>query len=288
MLVSVIIPTHNRRELVVEALRSVAAQEVPADEVIVIDDGSSDGSAAQLLLQFGPTCRLLRTPQRGAAAARNFGVAQARGELIAFIDSDDLWLPGKIAAQKEFFAENPAAQICQTDEIWIRNGVRVNSCTHHRKPNGDVFHPSLERCLVSPSAVMMRRSLFERVGGFNESLAVCEDYDLWLRIGCTTPVWLLDEALVVKRGGHADQLSRQHWGMDRFRVASLLDLLVTAPLSEQQRSDVVATIRRKCTILAGGARKRGDLDAAERYTTLANWADGSTASALQTGATLAA
>lgn len=270
MLVSVIIPTFNRGTLACAAVASVFAQEGPAFEVVVVDDGSSDGTAEALEHTFGGRITVVRTDNRGPAAARNLGVARSRGALIAFLDSDDYWLPGKLAAQVAFFGENPGAAICQTDEVWIRNGVRVNPCAHHRKPHGHIFDRSVRLCLVSPSAVMMRRDLFERMGGFDPSLPACEDYDLWLRIAAVdTPVWLIDRPLVVRRGGHADQLSRRYWGMDRFRVASLLRLLTRHDLARPRRELIRTVVAEKCTILAAGAARRGRHDEAERYRLLA-------------------
>ena len=269
MRISAIIPTHNRAALVTEAVASATSQSGVDAEVIVVDDGSTDATAAQLNAAFADCIQLLRTPNRGVAAARNAGVAASRGDLIAFLDSDDLWLPGKLAAQAAFFTRHTDAQICQTEEIWMRNGVRVNPCAHHRKPNGDIFEASLQRCLVSPSAVMLRRSLFERAGGFDEALPVCEDYDLWLRIAQHTPVWLIDRPLVVKRGGHADQLSRRFWGMDRFRVAALARLLSDGTLSPARRTATQRVLRERCAVLANGAARRGRHDEAERYWMLA-------------------
>jgi glycosyltransferase involved in cell wall biosynthesis len=269
-MVSVVIPTYNRRAVVRDAVASACAQEGVAREIIVVDDGSSDASAAALQDEFGRRIRVLRTANHGVAAARNRGVAASSGELIAFLDSDDLWLPDKLAVQVAFFAAHPDAQICQTEEIWMRSGVRVNPGARHRKPSGDIFEPSVRLCLVSPSAAMLRRSLFERVGGFDESLPACEDYDLWLRILRDTPIWLIDRPLVVKRGGHADQLSRRFWGMDRFRVAALLRLLSEGNLPETYRAATLRVLTEKCAILANGAARRGHHEEAERYRTLAS------------------
>ena len=284
MFVSVVIPTFDRRDLVREAVASVLAQCPAAGEVIVVDDGSTDGTADDLASTFGDRIRILRTPNRGVAAARNAGVACSRGDLIAFLDSDDLWLPDKLHTQVTFLRECPGVEICQTEEIWIRNGVRVNPRAYHRKPSGDVLVPSLRRCLVSPSAVVLRRSLFERAGGFDESLPACEDYDLWLRIAVDTPVWCLTPALVVKRGGHADQLSRQFWGMDRFRVAALLRLLAGGRLPPAQRAAAVAVLEEKCAVLADGAARRGRPDEAERYRMLARLYRADAGTALESAA----
>jgi len=173
-----------------------------------------------------------------------------------FLDSDDLWLAKKLAAQTAFMEARPDTQICQTEEIWVRNGRRVNPKLRHRKPSGDIFRASLKLCLVSPSAVMMTRELFERVGGFDESLPVCEDFDLWLRIAIDTPIYLIPAPLVVKRGGHEDQLSRSTWGLDRFRVRAIKKLL-DAGLKDERRKWAIEELAHRVAILARGARRRG-------------------------------
>lgn len=265
--VSVIIPTFNRWPLVADAIESVLAQTFSDFELIVVDDGSTDGTIAELS-RFGSRLRLLTQPNGGVSAARNLAVRHARGSYLAFLDSDDLWLPRKLATQTAFMKRNPSVQICQTEEIWIRNGVRVNPKAKHRKPSGDIFIPSLELCLVSPSAVMLTRELFEQAGGFDETLPVCEDYDLWLRIAVDHCVPLIDEPLVVKRGGHADQLSRSLWGMDRYRVLALRKLLRAGLLGSARRMAALEVLRRKVAVLADGARKRGKLAEAESYETI--------------------
>jgi len=261
--VSVIIPTFNRWPFVGAAVESVLAQSYADFEIIVVDDGSTDGTVAEFS-KFGSHLRLLCQPNRGVAAARNYGVSEARGRYLAFLDSDDLWLPRKLEIQTAFMGRNPDIQICQSEEIWIRNGVRVNPKIKHRKPSGDIFAASLELCLVSPSAVLMTRDLFTRVGGFDESFPVCEDYDLWLRIAAKHAVALIAEPLVVKRGGHADQLSRSTWGLDRYRVMALQKLL-RADLVGTNRHTVLAVLRRKVMVLASGARKRGKPQEAKAY-----------------------
>ncbi len=263
--VSVIIPTYNRREFVREALASVYAQTFLDFELIVVDDGSTDDTEA-VVHEFSEA-RYLWQENRGVSAARNAGAAASCGPLLAFLDSDDLWQPGKLAAQVAFFQAYPEARICQTEEIWLRNGIRVNPHRKHRKPSGDIFARSLELCLVSPSAVMLRRTFFEQLGGFDENLPACEDYDLWLRIAVQEPVHLLNEPLVIKRGGHADQLSHRFWGMDRFRVHALSKLLDSGTLSLEQRAQAVATLQAKCAILVQGAQKRGS--GGEEYARLA-------------------
>ena len=263
MLVTVIIPTHNRWPMLGEAVESVLAQTSPGYELIVVDDGSTDETPLRLR-GYGARITVLTRRRRGVAAARNLGASRASGQYLAFLDSDDLWQPNKLQRQLDLMESNPAVEICQTDEIWIRNGVRVNPGKKHRKPSGDVFRASLELCLVSPSAVMMRRELFERVGGFDESLPVCEDYDLWLRISRDTEVPLIPEALVTKRGGHADQLSRSTWGFDRFRVIALAKLLESG-LDPEKAGWALEAMTKKVTILTQGFRKRGNEAMAIEY-----------------------
>ena len=262
-LVSVIIPTYNRWPSVSAAVESVLAQSLKDFELIVIDDGSTDGTA-QKLVKYGTSLRFYSQSRSGVSAARNLGVKKARGRYLAFLDSDDLWRPEKLAVQTKFMRRHPEYLICQTEEIWLRNGVRVNPRLIHQKPAGDIFMRSLELCLVSPSAVMMTKDLFDAAGGFDESLPVCEDYDLWLRIAVDHRVGLITEPLVIKRGGHADQLSRSLWGMDRYRVMALQKLL-RAGIRSSRREAVLAMLRRKVTILAQGARKRGKPHEARDY-----------------------
>jgi glycosyltransferase involved in cell wall biosynthesis len=261
--VSVVIPTFNRRPMVGEAVESVLAQTYGDFELIVVDDGSTDDTGCELA-KFGDRLRYFATENRGAAAARNFGVRQARGRYVAFLDSDDLWRPRKLQVQVGYMEERPEIKVCQTEEIWIRNGVRVNPKAVHRKPSGDIFLRSLERCLVSPSAVLLTRELFKELGGFDESFPVCEDYDLWLRLAVKYPVPLIAEPLVIKRGGHADQLSSSVWGMDRYRILALQKLL-RAGIGGERRAAALAVLRRKVAILAGGARKRGKEREAAQY-----------------------
>src|SRR5690349_21108150 len=127
--VSIIIPTYNRRELVCEAIASVLAQSLKDFELIVVDDGSEDGTA-EAVREFADV-RYIWQLNRGVSAARNLGVTFSTGEWIAFLDSDDLWQPRKLEQQVKFFLAQPAAQICQTEEIWLRNGVRVNPHNKH-------------------------------------------------------------------------------------------------------------------------------------------------------------
>jgi glycosyltransferase involved in cell wall biosynthesis len=261
--VSVIIPTFNRWPLIGEAVESVFAQSYSDFELIVVDDGSTDETQKELA-KFRSRLRFCSKGRGGVAAARNCGVSRAVGRYVAFLDSDDCWLPKKLEIQTAFMEQHPEFQICQCEEIWLRNGVRVNPKAKHQKPSGDIFSRSLELCLVSPSAVMMTKTLFEQIGGFDESFPVCEDYDLWLRIAVEHAVPLVAQPLVVKRGGHPDQLSRSMWGMDRYRVLALQKLLRSG-LHGTRRIAALEVFRSKVLILAQGARKRGKAKEATEY-----------------------
>ncbi len=258
MRVSVIIPTYNRAAWVTEAVASVLAQTWRDFELIVVDDGSTDATQEVLAAFHGQLKVLCLEGRRGVSAARNLGAAAARGEWLAFLDSDDLWLPEKLARQVEYFKEHPDLMICQTEEVWVRNGVRVNPPDTHRKTGGAIFLQSLSRCLVSPSAVMLHRRLFAEMGGFDETLPAAEDYDLWLRVAWRYPVGLAPLPLVIKRGGHADQLSRQ-WGLDRFRIQALEKLLEEAALPSEYRDAAQRTLAHKCRIYAQGCEKKGEM-----------------------------
>ncbi|MBW2676630.1 MAG: glycosyltransferase [Deltaproteobacteria bacterium] len=266
-LVSVIIPTYNRGWVLRETIESVLAQNYGNVELIVVDDGSTDDTPG-ILAAFNRVTALHQS-NRGVSAARNSGVAHARGQFIAFLDSDDLWMPEKLSVQLDFFQNNPKAMICQTQEIWMRNGRRVNSGKRHQKPSGMFFERSLELCLVSPSAVMMRKKFFTGMGGFDEQLLACEDYDLWLRIGVNHPIFLIDRPLIVKRGGHADQLSAGI-GLDKYRIQSITKLLDIGVLSPEQEKAAVCVLKDKCRVYAGGCHKRGRLREAAYYRSISD------------------
>lgn len=289
-LVSVIIPTYNRQELLPRAVQSVLAQKDIPVELIVVDDGSSDATASEYgaqrtaygaetkthgknaVLHTPCSVRVFRQENRGPAAARNTGIRQAKGEWIAFLDSDDEWKPGKLKAQLRFFEEHPDYAICQTEEIWIRNGVRVNPMKKHKKYEGWIFEKCLPLCVVSPSAVMMRRSLFDDVGLFDESLPACEDYDLWLRIAARYPIGLIEKPYLIKYGGHADQRSREFPAMDRFRIQSLAKILKETILTPEQTLAAKKTLLEKTEIFITGALKRGNKEEAEAIQRLAQGA----------------
>lgn len=268
-IVSIIIPTFNRAALLAEAIASVLTQSHRGFELLVVDDGSSDHTRRVLEGLPAPITVIHHAQRRGVSAARNSGIKAAKGEWLAFLDSDDLWLPGKLEKQLDFLAANPAVRICQTEELWLRQGVRVNPRRRHQKKGGWIFQPSLELCLVSPSAVILHRQIFQEVGLFDETLPACEDYDLWLRIAWRYPIELVPEPLIIKRGGHPDQLSAQ-WGLDRYRVQSLVKLLGDAALPKGLRAMVRDTLVAKAVIYAQGCEKRGRVAEAEDFRRLAS------------------
>jgi glycosyltransferase involved in cell wall biosynthesis len=261
-MVSVIIPTYNRSNFLKEAVDSVLAQKGVAVEVIVVDDGSTDETAS-ILESFGPAIRSVYQPRSGVSAARNRGIRMATSEWLAFLDSDDLWLDRKLVRQLDFLARHHDLRICQTEEIWIRNQKRINPRKYHEKPRGHCFPLLLERCLVSPSAVIIHREIFEEVGLFDETLPACEDFDLWLRIGCRHPIGLLGEPLIIKRGGHADQLSASIPCLDLYRIQALAKLLCKEPLRRDHREAALEAMKRKGRVYIAGCRKRGKHDEAD-------------------------
>jgi glycosyltransferase involved in cell wall biosynthesis len=262
--VSVIIPTFNRCDLTSRAIASVLRQTRSPDEILVIDDGSTDGTSERLAEQF-PEVRTIRQENRGVAAARNRGIQEARGDWLAFLDSDDEWRPRKLEAQIDALKDDPSYQICHTDEIWVRHGRRVNPMKKHKKHGGHIFRYCLPLCAVSPSTVILHKSVFERVGLFDETLPVCEDYDLWLRTTPLYPVLYLEEPLVVKYGGHDDQLSRSRWGMDRFRITALEKVITSGVLSPEDRRAARDMLLAKIDVYLQGAEKRGKRNEVEVY-----------------------
>ena len=253
--VSVIVPTYNRADLLPRALDSILSQTVNPHQVIVVDDGSTDETKDAVSKGY-PCVEYIRQANKGVSAARNLGIGKSTGDWVAFLDSDDEWLPAKLEIQSRRFQDD--VMLVHSDEIWIRNGVRVNAMNKHRKSGGDLYERCLPMCVISPSAAVIRRSLFECVGLFDESLPACEDYDLWLRICSRFPVAYVDQPLIRKYGGHTDQLSRAHWGMDRFRVRALVKMLDSGLINDRQRQATLAMLQRKLEILTDGARKRGN------------------------------
>jgi glycosyltransferase involved in cell wall biosynthesis len=278
--VSVIVPTRNRRAMVREAVESVLAQRAVEFELIVIDDGSTDQTRDELVaIASRAACegrnaaiRIGRGAGRGPAAARNLGLAMATAPMVAFLDSDDLWSPGKLEKQVAFMHAHPEYAISQTGETWIRNGRRVNPARRHLKRAGDIFIDSLRTCLISPSAAIVKTDLLARVGGFDEDMAAAEDYDLWLRVLAEHEAGLLDEPLVTRRAGHPGQLSATVPALDRFRILALAKMLARTGLSLARRSAVADVLEEKCRVYARGLRRRGRIGRARFFENVADQA----------------
>lgn len=251
-MISIIIPTHNRLGPLLRAVDSVLNQSFREFELIVVDDGSQDATLEFLSRYDDSRLRVFSVPHGGVARARNFGVSQARHDWLCFLDSDDVWRRHKLSEQVRYHHRNPERVLSQTDDVWIRNSVRVNKMKKHQVREGDIFAPSLKLCLICCSSVMMKKSIFDAVGGFDESLETCEDYDLWLRLTCQYPVGFVAKPLVTKFGGHADQLSKKFPMMDRYRIFALEKLLQSGLLNEAQTEVTRAELEWKKTILRRG------------------------------------
>lgn len=263
-LVSVIIPTFNRCSLLQRALESIGGHSAGAPEIIVVDDGSTDDTAAMVRLGF-PAVRYVYQANKGVSAARNKGLLLATGEWLAFLDADDVWLPGKLETQMQLLQRMPDYKVCHTEERWIRNGVRVNQMNKHQKAGGWIFRHCLPLCAMSPSSVVIHASVFDAVGCFDPTLPVCEDYDLWLRITARYPVLFIKQPQIIKYGGHPDQLSRQYWGMDRFRIQALEKSIASNTLTPDNKQQAVQMLLTKCRIVQQGGLKRGKLERVQQY-----------------------
>ena len=255
---SVIIPTYNRSVLLKRAIDSVLNQNFKDFELFVIDDGSTDDTQ-ETIKKYSGKLFYLKQKNSGVSAARNLGIKKCNGEYITFLDSDDSWLPEKLYEHFNFIKKNPHVRIHQTDELWLRKGKKVNKKEKHKKKEGPIFIDSLKLCLISPSAVAMDCSLFNEYGYFDESMQACEDYDLWLRISSKEFIGFIDKKLIVKHGGHEDQLSYKYWGMDSFRIYSIIKLLGDSNiiLPEQYKVESKKIAIEKFKILLTGSKKRG-------------------------------
>jgi glycosyltransferase involved in cell wall biosynthesis len=261
-MVSIVITTYNRRAFLREAILSVLNQDYEDKEIIIVDDGSTDNSFQEAR---GFPVRYVWKKNGGISSARNMGIAISKGEFIAFLDVDDLWKKGKLTDQIQKMIIGDI-DISYTDEIWIRNGERVNQRNRHRKYSGCIFERCLPLCIISPSSVVIKRTVFEKIGFFDETLPVCEDYDMWLRITSKFPVLFIEKPFIIKRGGHKDQLSRAYEAIDRFRIQSLVKLIHSDTLTDPaMRFAALNELKKKCRIYATGAKKRGRLQEAKKY-----------------------
>ncbi len=254
--ISVVIPTHNRCELLKRAISSVLNQTIHAKKIIVVDNGSTDNTYEMISSLF-PEITYIHEKKRGVSIARNLGIKNCNSPWIAFLDSDDAWEPQKLEKQL-FFTNNinKKYRLIHTNEIWYKNDKFQNQLKKHQKSGGDIFQKSLELCCISPSSAFIKKEIFDDYGFFDESLEVCEDYDLWIRITAKEEVGYLDNPLVLKYGGHDDQLSKKYWGMDRFRIKSLEKNLKNDWFTSEQKKSVLNILIKKISIISNGAKKR--------------------------------
>jgi glycosyltransferase involved in cell wall biosynthesis len=260
-----IIPTYNREATILRAIHSIARQTIRPQTLIVIDDGSIDQTeelvTAWIRVERPPFKVIFeKTSNRGVSAARNLGVQLADSDWLAFLDSDDEWLPNKIENQLPLSETFP---MVHGEENWIRNGVRVQAPRKYLKSGGRVFNRCVDLCFISPSSVLIERKLFERMNGFREDFPVCEDYELWLRIAAQYEVGFTSEPVLNKYGGHGDQLSMRFRGMDYFRAKALRPFLEQRDLSREEQMHAAKTLLQKCEILLGGYAKYDNMTRAK-------------------------
>ena len=263
--ISVIIPTYNRCDLLKRAINSVIKQTITPKEIIIVDNGSTD-QTYQMVSSLFPEINYFIEKKRGVSAARNKGILESKSKWIAFLDSDDAWKPTKLEKQMEYSVFNQDKyRIIHTDETWYRNKKFLNQLKKHKKSGGNIFKNSLQLCCISPSSVVLKKQIFDDYGLFDENLEVCEDYDMWIRITAKEEVGFLDSPLVLKYGGHSDQLSKKFWGMDRFRIKSLEKNLKNEHFSKSQKINVLDTLIEKLTIVSDGALKRENKEIFKKY-----------------------
>jgi len=210
-----------------------------------------------LIRQKFPKIKLYNEKNQGVSYARNKGIIKAQNNWLAFLDSDDQWLPNKIKLQVEKinnYQNKPL--LVHTNELWIKDGNILNQKKKHEKVEGNGFNRSLNMCLISPSSVLINKYLFKKYGMFNTRLKVCEDYELWIRLTSKIPIYLVKEVCVIKYGGHKDQLSKKFWAMDRFRIRALEKLMLSNELSKIQKIEMFKVLVMKIKIIISGAENR--------------------------------
>ncbi len=267
---SVVIPTYNRLNQTNLALRSVLKQIAPCNfkglffDCWIIDDGSKSAYFLSSALEKEFTQKKIPLylkrikKNQGVSKARNWGIKLSKGQWVAFLDSDDEWKENKLQEQFYYLKKNSHYLIIQSEEIWIRNGNQVIPPQSHRKTKGFLFKRSLERCLITPSSVIIKRELFYDNYFFDEKLPACEDYDLWLRITLKQAVGLVPKKLLIRYGGHADQLSTKYPLMDKFRLKSLIKVKKLARKEKKfvEEKWIDEIFFKKINIILQGARKR--------------------------------
>lgn len=195
------------------------------------------------------------------SSARNLGINNSSNEWMAFLDSDDEWHIEKLAKQALFHNKNRSILMSYTDELWIRDAKEVKIPKKFKKYGGEIFEQCLSHCIIAPSSALIHESILEH---FDESLEVCEDYDLWLRIASRHKIGLVDEKLITKYAGHENQLSFKFWGMDRFRIIALEKLLDSYAIASAN-SLIINELIKKYALLLKGAIKYDKIQEIKSY-----------------------
>lgn len=255
MKISVVIPSYNRKEFLKRSINSVNNQTIKPFEIIVVDDGSFDGTEAMIKRNYD-FIKFIKQKNKGVSAARNFGIKVSSGEWICFLDSDDEWKNDKLEKQIIAAKSNPDYKFFHSDEIWVKNGKRINQKKKHKKYGGDIFDKCLDMCRISPSSVLIDKTIFDDVGIFNENLVICEDYELWLRICNKYSVFFINEPLIIKYGGHQGQLSYSVDSIEYHRIKAL-EYLMSSNLKKENKDHAIKMLISKITIYLNGLIKRG-------------------------------
>ena len=265
--ISVVIPTLNRINTLQRALDSVINQTYKPAEIIVVDNGSSDGTLKFLREQY-PKITILTENKKGVSSARNKGIKKSINQWIALLDSDDAWHPRKLEIQTSMLdSALKEYNLIHTDEVWFRNNKHINQMKKHKKQGGYIFERCLSLCCISPSSVLFKKNILDKVGLFDESLPVCEDYDMWLKICSSEEVLFAQDKLTYKYGGHKDQLSKSYWGMDRFRIKSIEKIIKNFDLTYKQKKQAKKELIKKLKIIINGAFKRNNLSIVNEFST---------------------
>lgn len=258
MKITAIIPTYNRADFLKKTINSIINQTYKIDEVLIIDDGSTDNTN-EVLKKFGNSIKIIKTTNVGVSAARNTGIKNAKNDWLAFLDSDDHWLEDKIQKQINLHVENKDVLFSHTGERWIRDGKVIKYPKKLAKPSGECFLENLPTCKIAASSVVVHKCIFEDIGLFDEDLSVCEDYDMWLKISHKYKIGLIEEEGIIKQAGH-EQLSQTIFAIDRYHIYSLKKFL-----NSEYQEEVKNEIMKKCKVLIKGALKHDNKEIFNEY-----------------------
>ncbi len=280
--VSVVVSTFNKKEMVADCIRSILDQTFRDFEIVVSDDGSTDGTPYHVFREFQAQPKAIEilarqspgsirpfshifTSQgipiqyhycqsRGLSTARNRGIKAARGEYIAFLEAEDLWDERHLATQMAFIEANPATRVCYVTHKYVGED-RKRRLPDPETPDGWIFRAALERSPMCTSGVLVHRSCFAECGTFDENLPACEDYDMWVRLSAHYQIRFVEGVTVARRAMRRDGSPRA-WSWDRFRVYALEKAFQSGRLTIGQRLLVAEEIVRKCERLVEGFKRQ--------------------------------